>query len=493
MNPKKSQTQAAPTVRQTRARWDTEVGNANKFVELHQNDMRYDPVSKDWYLWDGKRFVRNPGGKEAEFMAQEIIDYYDDQRLRALQAGDATKAEAYGKWAVKTSKNSMLNSMMALVQTHPQILMHPGQQNTDPLLLNTQTGVYDFSSGLILPHMPKDNHVHITAVEIGDKDRCPLWMETLNEVFQGDQELIDYFQKIAGYSLTGLTGMQAFFFLYGSGANGKSTIVRTLAGIMGDYAEPISSNALMSQKYATNSAPELASMVGKRMAYTSELGKGKHLAEDTIKDITGGDLIQVRQLYGLPFTMEPIFKLWMMGNHKPRVTGTDHGIWRRVKLIPFEARIRRPKAQYHEKLIAAEGEHILAWAIDGFRMFLEADGNLARIDEPQAVRDATEKYRVDEDALSDFFDLCLERQYLDPFLDSSTGIGGQAPWPGKELFEVYQAMVKDKQLEKPLTVRKFYAALEERGIARRKGNPPAFYINEMAWTDYARKLVPGLN
>jgi putative DNA primase/helicase len=206
-------------------------------------------------------------------------------------------------------------------------------------------------------------------------------------------------QRVLGYTLTGDTREHAFFVFYGAGANGKSTLLNTGRTILGDYAKDTPSQTLLVQRYE-GIPNDLARLHGARLVTAIETDAGKQLAESRIKQITGGDTVTARFLYGECFEYLPQFKLFMATNHRPRIQGTDEGIWRRVHLIPFEVAI--PKHEQDPALgekLRAEAPGILRWMVEG-SMAWQQNG-LAM---PSKVRQATAGYRAEEDLLARFLD-----------------------------------------------------------------------------------------
>jgi putative DNA primase/helicase len=211
----------------------------------------------------------------------------------------------------------------------------------------------------------------------------------------GDDALIKYIQRAVGYSLTGHTSEQCLFFLYGTGANGKSTFLNILQNLLGDYSMVIDPETIMSKNGGGGATPELARLRGARVLVTNEVEEGKYLAENRIKQMTGGDTIVARALYQEPFEFKPEFKIWMAGNHKPLIKGTDHAIWRRINLIPFTVTI--PKEEQDKKLaekLRAELPGILQWAVAGCREWRKQGLN-----PPKQVKAAVDAYRDEMDTL----------------------------------------------------------------------------------------------
>ncbi len=199
--------------------------------------------------------------------------------------------------------------------------------------------------------------------------KCPEWEKFLDLVTGGDQDLQSFLQLAVGYTLTGRTDEHCLFVLYGTGSNGKTTFTETIRLLLGDYAQRVNIESLM-QSWGSGQAatPDIANMAGARFVLSSEIPENRKLNESLVKDLTGGDAITARKLFANPFTFTPNHKLWIFGNHKPRVAGTDEGIWRRIRVVPFNVTI--PKEQRRQmsdvlEVFQNEMPGILAWAVNG--------------------------------------------------------------------------------------------------------------------------------
>jgi len=239
---------------------------------------------------------------------------------------------------------------------------------------------------------------------------CPLWDAFLREIMDGDQQMIDFLARSTGYSLTGDTAIQALFFPHGDGCNGKGVFLEVLRYIMGDYAKDASFDSFVETKNKSEARNDLASLVGARFVTVSESQDGHKLDEALIKRVTGGDPVTCRKLYGEPFTYYPQFKLWMHSNYKPTIRGTDWGIWRRVKMIPFEVTI--PDERRDEELASKlqnEASGILNRMLKGLADYLTF-GMMY----PDKVSAATAEYRESQDVVGRFLkDKCIEAAHAE--------------------------------------------------------------------------------
>jgi putative DNA primase/helicase len=276
------------------------------------------------------------------------------------------------------------------------------QWDADPWQLNTPHGVVDLTTGQARPHIPEDYFTKITAV--GPRGDCPQFLAFLSRIAGGDSDLIGYLQRVLGYGLTGLTREHALFFGYGTGANGKSVLLSTVAGILGEYhrTAPIET---FTASNADRHPTDLASLRGARLVTATETEEGRRWAESRIKQLTGGDTVAARFMRQDFFEYRPAFKLIIAGNHKPSLRSVDEAIRRRFHLIPFAVTIppEDRDADLAEKL-KAEWPGILAWLIEGCLEW-QTEG----LRPPAVVVEATDAYLTAEDAMAAWLDEKCER------------------------------------------------------------------------------------
>jgi len=301
--------------------------------------------------------------------------------------------------------------MLSLAESEPGIPIAPDQFDTDPWLLNCLNGTIDLKNGELRPHNRDDLITRMVPVEYDAKATCPLFLKFLDRIMGGNQSLISFLQKILGYSLTGSTREQCLFFLYGLGANGKSTLLNIVQSLWGDYATRTSSETFLAKK--PGSIPnDVAALRGARLAIAVEVEQGRRLAEVLVKEMTGGDTISARFMRAEWFSFKPQFKILLAANHKPIIRGTDFAIWRRIRLIPFTVQI--PKEEQDRDLpekLSAELPGILNWAVAGCLQW-----HFGGLELPKEVDDATQDYRAEMDVLGGFI---AERCIVDPGADAT--------------------------------------------------------------------------
>jgi putative DNA primase/helicase len=288
-----------------------------------------------------------------------------------------------------TLNKKHLSAWPAVSQGYPVIPEHLDQ---DPWLFNVENGTIDLKTGELRPHERGALITKLAPVQYDREAECPTWWKFLMRIFNGNLALIEFLQKAVGYALTGSTREQCLFFLHGLGANGKSTLLEIIHTLLGDYAHRTSSETFLIKK--SGGIPnDVAALRGARLVGAVEVESGRRLAEVLIKEMTGGDRISARFLHAEWFDFKPEFKIFLAANHKPVIRGTDHAIWRRIHLIPFNVQIPKPEQDRDlpEKL-KAELPGILNWALEGCQMW-----QLYGLEPPAEVQAATQDYREEMD------------------------------------------------------------------------------------------------
>ena len=359
--------------------WGTEDALALAFTRRYHRDWRYVAAWGRWLVWDGCRW-RTDDTLAATDLIRSVC------RHAALKAGDP-------KQAAKLASASTISGVERLARADRRHAATPEEWDANLWLLNTPGGVTDLQSGRKRPHDRADRMTKVTTAT--PQGNCPIWRQFLDEVTGGDKELQAYLQRVAGYALTGSTREHALFFLYGTGANGKSVFVNTLATILGDYATNAPMDTFMETR--TDRHPtDMAGLRGARFVAAIETEQGRRWAESKIKNLTGGDKIAARFMRQDFFEFFPQFKLFVAGNHKPSIRNIDEAMKRRLHLIPFTITVPPEKRDKHlQQKLLAERDGILAWALEGCLDWQR----LGRLDPPKQVVDATEEYFEGEDAL----------------------------------------------------------------------------------------------
>lgn len=306
----------------------------------------------------------------------------------------------------------------------------------------------DLKTGEQYAPRPEDYCTKIAPVPPGGE--CPLWHDFLARVTDNDTDLQAYLARVCGYWLTGHTHEHALFFVYGTGANGKSVFINTIAGMMGDYATAAPIETFLTAR-GERHPTELAALRGARLVVAHETDLGRHWNESRLKQLTGGDMIAARYVRQDFFIFKPTFKICIVGNHKPSLRTVDEAIRRRFHLIPFAVTIPPDERDLHlaEKL-KAEWSGILAWAVQGCLEW-RRDG----LDPPKAVRDATDQYLVAEDSVGTWLE-----EWTEPASDLTWESSG-------DLYASWDAWCK-RAGETPGGRKRFAETLQSRGYAPKR-------------------------
>jgi putative DNA primase/helicase len=383
----------------------TDTGNAHRLQDKFGSIIRYSYNRKRWYYWTGKVWHIDDSG-EVKKLADIICD---DIKREAFQEQDEKTQADLLKWASKTSSSKGKEAMIKECQHLPGIPV--GQDDLDAYndYLNCKNGIVNLRNGELIPH---DSSFMMSKMCGSDYDQTgkkpKLWLSFLNDVTNGNKELQEYIQRSVGYSLTGSTAEQCAYFLYGVGNNGKSTFLDVIANLLGGYSSNVQPETIMLKKWGGDSAnSDIARLKGARFVTSEEPTEGVRLNEGLLKQLTGSSRVTCRFLYGDEFEYTPEFKIWVATNHKPVIRGTDVGIWRRIKLIPFEVTIPKEKVDKDlPKKLKAEYPQILKWAVDGCIKWREHG-----IAEPECIREAVKEYKQEMDLLAGFLEQCVVIDY----------------------------------------------------------------------------------
>ena len=421
----------------------TDLGNAEMFAELFQDDARFNHKTGRWIVWQDRRW-KNDGNGYIMGMAKMV------PRLRyrkSSEIADDDKRKKAAQFARECESLSSLRSLVELAKTEKPLSNDGTGWDTDPFLLGVANGVLDLKSAMLRPDRHEDYVTIHSPIEFDTDSQCPRWEQFLREVFNNDGELIDYIQRAVGYSLTGLVTEQVFHILFGEGQNGKSVFLNILSHVFGPYSYTLPFSAFeKSQRSAISN--ELAESVGKRLITVSEVEETKTLNEARLKSMTGGDRQSARFLYGNQFNFKPTAKLWFSVNRKPLVADDSHAIWRRLRLVPFINKFEQADRNLEEKL-RAEAPGILLWAVLG--CLLWQSESLAET--PKAISQSSASYRADSDVIGQF-------------LSQECILGKENTVLVVEMYRDFEKW-RDENNFPLVTRQKFNASLESRGLARK--------------------------
>ena len=366
-------------------------------------------------------------------------------------------AEKYLAFAMKRRDYKYITSALNVAKS--MLTIKVSDLDKDPVLLNTPRATYNLEKGIAgeQPHDPFDLITKITECSPGDEG-MDIWLEALDTFFCGDAELIEYVQKVIGLAAIGKVYEEFIIIAYGDGANGKSTFWNTVARVLGTYSGKISSDILtMGNK--VNAQPEMAELKGKRLIIASEMQEGVRLNTAMVKQLCSTDEIQACKKYKDPFHFVPSHQVVLYTNHLPKVGANDDGIWRRLKVIPFNAKIKGNSdiKNYADYLYEKAGSAIMKWIIEGAEKVSKSDH---KVDDPKCVRDAVAAYRDDNDWLGHFIADCCE---VDDSYEEKSG----------EFYQQYRAYcIQSGEYTRSTT--DFYSAVEKMGFYRHKTNKGSF-------------------
>ena len=420
----------------------TDTGNAEVFVKNMDGNLRYDVNACEFLLWNGKRWAYDRLHKAEQLATETVQSFYADlERIPDIK--DKQKMLVH----IRKSRNAYgINSMLERTKDQPDIPITADMLDTNPMLLNCLNGTIDLKTGELQPHNREMLITKMVEVDYNPEAACSVWERFIEDIFCGDSELMHYVQKALGYSLTGSTSEQVFFIFYGKGSNGKSTLLETISSLLKDYHKSTQAETFIENDKNSSASYDIAKLPGTRIITAIETKEGRKFNEQLIKQITGGDTITARAIYGKPFDFKPQFKLFLAVNHLPTISGQDAGMWRRVKPVPFNGRFEGDKADKMLKAkLATEYQGILNWLVRGCLMWQEEG-----LSSCNAIENTKDKYKSDMDILGEFFgDCCI----IDP----------QAKVKSSHLFKAYQAWAMENGIHRTMTQTAFSRKLEDRG------------------------------
>src|SRR5215217_2423673 len=417
----------------------TDLGNAERLVTRHGDDLRYCHPWGKWLAWDGRRWAVDATGEVERRAVETVASIY----IEAANANDKDERKVIARHAERSEARRAIDAMIALARSRPGVPIMPDDLDDDPWALNTASGTVDLRTGNLRSHDRSDLITKITPVEYDLDAQAPIFKRFMERILP--QEAVrGFLQRAVGYAATGVAREEMLPILHGRGANGKSTLTGVLLEALGDYAIQAAPDLLMLKKGAHPT--ELADLFGARFVVCMENEEGRRLAESLVKHITGRDRIKARRMREDFWEFDPTHTVFLGTNHRPEVRGTDHAIWRRLKLIPFDVTI--PEAEQDKTLpekLRSELRGILAWVVRGCIEY-QRHG----LGEPDQVRDATRGYRSDMDALAAFFE---DRCAIHP----------RAKVPATQLYKAYQEWCAESG-ESDESQRRFGGRLQERGF-----------------------------
>lgn len=457
----------------------SDLGNASRLIARYGDGLMF--VDKiGWYAWDERRWSAATGAYDAQKLAHLTARLIADEAGAMQKAGpypsEAPKdfegrIAAHRKYSISSGNSGKTDGM--LKQAQPYLLRQPDELDSHDYLINLKNVELDLvaprfdgaaGEAAEAPQVQERAHsrgtlaTRLAAVDYDPEAACPRWMGWLQEILP-EQDARLFVQRWFGYCLTGDVSEQALLCCYGTGSNGKSTLLEIVGEILGDYTVtvPIETFLHDDRKSGAQATPDIARLPGARLVLASEPEVGARLSESTVKRITGGDKVNARRLFQDQFEFRPKFKLVMSFNTKPSVRGQDEGIWRRLLVVPFKVYIAKSRRDKHlkEKLLV-ERAGIFNWMLDGYRLWREQGLN-----PPHSVVAATEAYRSEADPIGQF-------------LDQATIRRSGAMVAAAELYGKYQAWASDNGME-PASKTLFGRRMGDKGYEKDKAGGLIIY------------------
>lgn len=425
------------------AQWrTTDIANAETFIDEHGARLRCLHPGAIYHEWDGGRWLQDKSQRTWALAQDTIKGWW----VEVGCAGSPEERTILAKHFLSTGRDARVKAMLALAASNRRIAVTVDDLDQHPDLLTVGNGTVDLYTGTLRASRPEDLITRRTPIPYDPKATCPRFLAFLDLIFSGDQALVDFIQRAVGYTLTGSIGAQCFFFCWGTGGNGKTQLIETIRAIAGEHARAVMPTMLMAKAHEEH-ATEFADLRGARFVTSIETERDRRLAEVKIKWMTDGGKMKGRFMKKDSFEFMPTHKIWMLGNYKPVITGTDLGMWRRVMLIPFTVEVKAVLPadavvdDFHLTLVD-EYPGILKWAVDG-AMIWHTEG----LRPPAAVLDATTRYRQEMDVVGTWLEEACDR---DP----------RARTPFKVLYDAYQEETRRDAMSK----REFAQELTRLGI-----------------------------
>lgn len=475
----------------------SDVGQAEVLAKYFSNELRYSPAThfirySDHYWQESepgaqavaheltRRQMREANndymeafGKMKSTGTLALIEGMSKAKAEQLMNEEQQKvyqeylvAKAYQAFAIKRRDSKNITS--TLKESRPMLEISIKDLDSDCFALCTPEATYDLRKGMdgAHEHSPEDFITKITSVSPSHKGE-EIWQDCLNLIFQSNQELIDYVQMVCGLASIGKVYLEALIIAYGDGRNGKSTFWNVISHVLGLYSGNISADTLTVGR-RRNIKPEMAEVKGKRLLIAAEMQEGARLNDSTVKQLCSTDDIFAEKKYKDPFSFKPCHTLVLYTNHLPRVSATDDGIWRRLIVIPFNAKItgKSDIKNYGEYLYDNAGGSILAWVIEGARKVIEMNYSIPA---PACVQDAINEYRSQND-------------WFSHFLEDKCEVGVALKESSSSLYQAYRMYCMDTN-EYVRSTADFYFALEKAGFERIKIHNKRFFKGLRIRTD----------
>src|ERR1039458_9854645 len=425
-----------------------DVGNAYRFVNMHQIYLRYVLGMEVWMIWQDDRWLMDTTGVHIMVLAKMTVNSIFQEV--ALQT-NVDIMRAVGRHANNSHNAARLKAMQEIAARDPLLCVPAQELDANPMLLGAANGVVNLTTGKLEPNSPDKLITRYSSVSYNRTAKCPTFLKFLKKIFKGDKAKVAFIRRLVGYCITGRTGEQVFFFFFGFGANGKTTLLRVIELLLGSgMAKQTPAETLMAKTQGTKQSNDLARLQSVRVVLANEVEDGSLLAESLVKQITGGDTVTARYLFKEFFEYRPEFKLIIAGNHKPIIKSTDNGIWRRTVMVDFPVSI--PKEEQDPDLpnkLEAELSGILNWAIEGCLEWQRTGLSI-----PESVTKDIAEYREEMD-------------WLGQWIADSCNVGMLHEEKAMKLYLSYKGWAESNGIH-AATSTAFGRRLAERGITKKR-------------------------
>jgi putative DNA primase/helicase len=379
---------------------ESDIANGKRLAARHGRDLKF-TIERGWYVWDGRRWAADEKGVLVQARAKETaLSIFDEIR-------DAPDRKTRMQHAHRSQSKTAAEAMIWMARSESGIPARLTEFDKNGWLFNVGNGTLELRTGELRPHAREDLISNIADIRFDREAECELWDAFLWRILDRDQELYAYLRRLFGYLLVGDTSEQSLHFLYGEGNNGKTIFCEVIMRLLGDYALAASPDLIMIRRHG-GIPNDIARLRGVRAALMNETSQGSRFDESKLKDLTGGDTLNARFLHQEFFDFQPTHRIVIRGNHKPAINGTDEGIWRRLRLVPFSVTI--PEDERDRKLLSkleSELPGILNWSLQGCREWQEQG-----LKPPPIVAAAISAYRKESDTLGRFIEECCEVRKL---------------------------------------------------------------------------------
>lgn len=421
----------------------SDVANARRLACLMAGEFVYVHGAHGWCKYRGGVYSPCSRGEH-----METAKALGALVLREANSFDPEKMKKTMAQANRAMSAAGITAALALAQSDPQIAIDPTDMDSDPDLLNTENCIVHLPTGEALPHSSTIIMGRQCSTSYAANAPCPMFDRFMLEISKNDPEWVDYMQRLVGYTISGRVNEEIIIFLLGWGANGKSVFSNIMRRILNSYAGSVPANFLMvSNRDGEAATPSLARLPGVRMAQANEVEAGARLSAQAVKVAASSDAIAARHLHKAAFDFVPTHTLWVRGNHKPIITDTDDGIWRRIRLVPFDRKFGADEKDVRlEEKLMSEAPGILAWMVQGHREYLHRGLSPAK-----RVADASIDYRKESDLVAQWINERGER-------------GAAMQWVQSDAYQDYREWCSSQGLQHPMTKRSFTLSLAERGL-----------------------------